>query len=159
MMCSLWLFGFSVIGMFLGMIFDVFSSSKSKIASLILSRLSQDLEKAAIFTDITRLIMLVIALKSPPYSLLKRVNLVKLIFTIWMLFFIVVVIAEVISTIIYNKNSRPTQIWNYCYQLIYNYAYNCIVIMAYLILSVILYISYHKIKKSYRGLLTEKENK
>ena len=157
MKSSLILFGLSVITLLMAMMCDFIPNAD--LPSLILSRISQDSEKMAIFLDITRLAMLVIALKSNEDNLLKRIQFSKVIFFIWVGFFLLIITSEILVTVLYAPNNETIKIWEKCYNIIYNYIFNFLVILAYLVLSVILYITYSKVKKTYESMLTPDEIK
>lgn len=103
MKSSLILFGLSVITLLMAMICDFIPNAD--LPSLILSRISQDSEKMAIFLDITRLAMLVIALKSNEDNLLKRIQFSKVIFFIWVGFFLLIITSEILVTGLYTPNN------------------------------------------------------
>ena len=157
MKTSLTLFGLSIIALFIAMICD--NIPNAEYSATLLSRVSQDCEKSAIFLDIARLTMLVVALKSDDENLPQRIRLSKIIFGIWITLFVLIAATEIVVIILYEKNNTFIETWESSYQILYNYVFNGVIILAYLVLSVILYVTYSKVKSSYKALLTEHEAK
>jgi hypothetical protein len=143
MTTSVSLFGLSIITLFFAMICDYIPNAA--YSATLLSRISQDCEKLAIFLDITRLIMLVVALKSDDEFLVQRIRISKIILGIWTTFFVLIASTEIVVIILYEPNNNLITIWESCYQIIYNYVFNALIILAYLVLSVILYSTYSKV--------------
>lgn len=99
MKTSLTFFGLSIIALFLAMISDFIPNSE--LYAMLLSRISQDCEKLAIYLDITRLIMLVVALKSDDENLLLRIRITKILFGVWITLFSIIAACEIVVTILY----------------------------------------------------------
>ena len=144
MKTSLSFFGLSIIALFFAMICNFIPNAE--ISATIISRISQDFEKLAIFLDIARLTLLVVALKSEDENMLQRIRITKIIFSLWMTFFVLIASTEIVVVFLYDPNNNFMTIWEVCYQVIYNYVFNAIVILGYLVLSVFLYVTYSKVK-------------
>jgi uncharacterized membrane protein YqjE len=144
MKTSLSLFGLSIIALFITMICNFIPNAER--SATILSRVSQDFEKLAIFLDIGRLTLLVVALKSEDENLLQRIRITKIIIGIWMTLFILIALTEIVVVCLFDPNNNFIDKWEDFYQIVYNYVFNVLIILAYLVLSVILQVTYSKVK-------------
>ncbi len=88
MTASLGFFGLSVIVAVVSVILDILDDDYiPNLAQLEIAQVSQDLERIAIFLDIYRLIILVVALKSKENEIVSRIKLCKRILIVWLMFF------------------------------------------------------------------------
>ena len=93
MTASLTLFGLSVIFSVVSVIFDMNDYKKEPcLAQLELFQVGQDMERIAIFLDIYRLIILVVALKSQEHEIVDRIKKCQRILIVWLLAFLIIMI-------------------------------------------------------------------
>jgi len=158
MTASLFFFGLSVILCVASVVLDIGDvSTRVNMAQIEIAQASNDTEKIAIFLDIFRLIILVVALKSKEDQIVRRIKICRGLFFFWILIFMGIMAYryfELYDDIKSEDFGEALSLW---YAIIYTYLYNFTMIIAYGYLYITLKRTYSQVKVTFAKDLSAKE--